>query len=243
MSNTLTTSTTTCNHCLNPIEYLFELIYQSSLADGDILTILFRTLEKGIAIPSCNTCCPTCDDLYFIGGLNKLENLFESVPAESFSNCCLNYFTSVETFVSYAEAVGLTGGNPVPALNNSQLPYLCCNGFTECIEDLFCLISRNAAVAQNNIDRLLDKGIFEIGGLSNNCGNAAFTSQLCTIVEIFKKYFSFLNGDAITQIFEEILDNGIYVICHKESGLTFIFGSDRFPQYLEFASPSIPALS
>lgn len=171
--------------------------------------------------------------------------------------CCSNAYAGVETWLVYAEAIGLTQSAAVPALpfstnlgtgtfvgNFNPDLVTCCNGFTECIEDINCWILgdtvSNGAAA---VDRILDKGIVEYGGIFNNCNPYQKNSELCLLLQLFNQYN--INGGTRAEILDRILDKGITISCSDNGEI--IFGSvETWLKYGEavglLPSAAVPAL-
>jgi hypothetical protein len=79
--------------CTSPFDILFDQMKASKVADPTIswTEVLDLLLDKGIVSTVCNICCPDC-------GVNTDYT-----------------FASIETYLKYAEAVGLTQSAAVPA--------------------------------------------------------------------------------------------------------------------------------
>jgi hypothetical protein len=259
MSCNLTTSTTSCVQCIHPFDYLFELAQVGRTTQKNIDTfseILDRLLEKGIVQPNCGICCPDCNGLYAVASVETMLKLFEivlinvPVPAipsplsavsqGSFEGCCSNIIASIETYLTYSEAV-ITEGSPIPAnpsplsSNVSPLVTPCCNGFTECVDELLCWVTQNTRNPYEAVDRTLDKGIVEFGNIVNNCTNT-IQSSICKLVQLLIEYISVDSNPGTSSnadIIDRILDKGIVVYCDPTSGDIVIASVETWLKYYE----------
>lgn len=90
--------TTACIPCVNPLEYLFELGYVATTGTNNRTGLdeaIDRIQDRGLSQPNCGLCCPDCEGVYVLA--------------------------SVETFLIFAEAVGITVSAAVPA-SPSNIP-------------------------------------------------------------------------------------------------------------------------
>lgn len=172
-------------------------------------------------------------------------------PASGNSNnnspCCSNVYASVETWLKYAEQTGLVQSAAVPAIPfsipsgvSTEVPYsdelmTCCNGFTECIDDLVCWATRDVTNGYNVIDRILDKGIVEYGGIYNNCTKSS-TSSICLLVDLmqnkFADYFPATGGSSRAEIIDRLMDKGITISC-SSNGEIIIASVETWLKYGE----------
>lgn len=162
--------------------------------------------------------------------------------------CCSNIVAGTETLLMYSEAIGETT-LLVPALpkgaflegDSEDNPFLkkCCNGFDECIDDLFCWVTQYSKQAANDIDRIMDKGIVEYGSIVNNCTGAT-SSSVCKLVSLFEKYLVGVPNSALfgtsqptrSELIDRILDKGIVISC-DEYGNSKITSVETWLKYAE----------
>lgn len=80
-----------CDNCTSPFDLFFSEILEAKQSNPALAwnTIVDNILDIGIVQPTSNLCCPDCGSNYV--------------------------FSSVETYLKYAEAVGLTQPAAVPA--------------------------------------------------------------------------------------------------------------------------------
>lgn len=80
-----------CDNCISPFDVFFNSILDAKQINPGLTWdfIIGDLLDTGIVSPQPNVCCPDCIDTYI--------------------------FASVETWLKYAEAVGLTQSAAVPA--------------------------------------------------------------------------------------------------------------------------------
>jgi hypothetical protein len=102
--------TTACIPCIHPFEYILELAYVGTTGTNNRTALeeaLDRILDKGLSQPNCDLCCPDCEGVYVLA--------------------------SVETFLKFAEAVGITTSAAVPASPDLLVgtfptnPEVCCS--------------------------------------------------------------------------------------------------------------------
>lgn len=104
--------TTACIPCVHPLEYLLELAYVATTGTNNRIGFdetIDRILDKGLSQPNCGLCCPDCEGVYVLA--------------------------SVETFLKFAEAVGITQSPAIPALPSENIllgtfpnnPEICCS--------------------------------------------------------------------------------------------------------------------
>jgi hypothetical protein len=201
------TTTTSKKPCVHPFTYIFEIVKKQMESPGNTVTAaeaLDRLLDKGIVNTNCNLCCPDCCKMYSLASVETQLKLFEAIFISSeidfpcASPCCSNVFASVETYLKYAE-VSLGVNN---VLN-------CCNGFTECVDDILCWAGEGQPNFAEIVDRILDKGIAEYGTFDG-------VSQLC----FFKDLLQEVNilgpsNSTVSEIIDRILDKGITVYCNQ----------------------------
>jgi hypothetical protein len=176
------------------------------------------------------------------------------------SPCCSNVYASVETWLKYAEQMGLTLAAAVPASPFSlplgvqtEVPFneevvTCCNGFTECIDDLVCWATRDVTNGPTVIDRLTDKGIAEYGGIYNNCTKSS-TSSICLLVDLmenkYSEYFPAVGTASRAEVIDRIMDKGITISC-SSNGEIIIASVETWLKYGEAVgltdSAAVPAL-
>ena len=233
-----------------------------------------RLLDRGFINTNCNLCCPDCNGIYSLSTVETFLTFVEAmgigesgaVPASpqgsttsdgSNKPCCNNIYASVETWLVYAEAMGLTQQVAVPASPyklpsgvQTEVPYndeivTCCNGFTECMDDLVCWVTQNVSNGSNVIDILLDKGVVEYSGIYNNCTNSS-TSSICHLVDLLEtKYPDVSLGGTRSQFIDRLLDKGITISC-SSNGEIIIGSTYKWLQYAEAVgltqSGAVPAI-
>lgn len=94
----------------------YSLVYATE--DRTPAEIFDRLLDKGYVMPisESSICCPVCGP-YVLASVETYLKFAEAVGIDSSSPspCCANVFASVETYLKYAEAIGCTESAPVPA--------------------------------------------------------------------------------------------------------------------------------
>lgn len=216
------------------------------MSRSTIPEILDRILDKGVVQSNeeLQICCPECsqDD-----------------------NTGLYVIASVETYLKFAEAVGLTGsGGAVPALGFGAITpnndVTCCVHITASVETTLkfneacgaptnincptnfneCVNSIKETLTAEGVDRILDKGIVEFGSLSG-------LSQVCRLKEFIDLSLELdpLNSSSNAEILDRILDKGIIISCY---GTDIIMASvETWLKWAEAVglteSASVPALS
>jgi hypothetical protein len=265
MPSTICIDTTTVpNPCIHPFDILFKTMDDIYKSDGNVLSkfeILSKLLKDGILIPSCNMCCPNCGDTYLLMGneVYKVYNTYTNPPAipvfgavETVSSgdnpCCLNTYMSVETYLKYAEAVGLTqAASPLEAVedgpSNSSYTNCCDTKFTECIDnfvkwfgekysDDYSLLPTHPYYAIR--DFLRDLGIVEVDSLGEDQ-----LSGICKLIELFSIYdlTSGLTAQQFIQSYINLFfspfingDGGVIVKCYSD-GMTYIGQVQSFINY------------
>lgn len=243
MSCNLTTTTTNCIPCIHPFDYIFEKIGLGLLHPSNNMSfqeVLDRLLDKGIVEPNCGVCCPDCDGVYVLASVETFLKFAEAVynpfgGCTFQGGCCSNVFASVETYLKYEEAV--SGDNPT-----------CCNGFTECTEELVCWVVQDDKNPVQAKDRLLDKGLVEFGNIPNNCTGVG-GSSLCKFVELLAEYYT-IDVDAQrsskSEIIDRLLDKGIAIYCNPDTGDISIASVETMLIYLEAigltcSGPALPS--
>lgn len=248
-----TTLPNPCTQCVHPFVYLFEKAAEQINAPGNrqsLLEAIDRVLDKGIVITNCGICCPNCNqhDVYSFASVETQLKIFErlgltaAVPAlppagavaPSFGEsgpCCSNVAASVETYLKWNEQV-------LPSENYDITT--CCNGFSECFDKLLCWAQSDSPLGVEVLDRILDKGVAEYGGILNNC-TFQIQSELCLLVDLFIQYD--IDGGSNAEIIDRILDKGISVHC-SESGEITIASVETMIKYLEAigVGVAVPAL-
>jgi hypothetical protein len=235
-----------------------------------------RFLDKGVINTNCNICCPDCNGIYSLSNVEIFAFLADglgisaaaAVPASpleanTVSNgnnkpCCSNVYASVETWLNYAENMGLTESAAVPASPyklpsgvETEVPYneeiaTCCNGFTECVDDLICWITQNnTSNGGDIIDRLLDKGVVEYSGIYNNCTNSS-VSSICHLIDLLETKYPDVNlGGTRSQFIDRLLDKGVTISC-SSNGEIIIGSTETWLTYANavgiLPSPAVPAI-
>jgi hypothetical protein len=255
MSCNLTITTTKCVPCEHPFDYIFDIAGLGVLNDKNRTAfneLLDNILDKGVIESNCKICCPDCDNIYVFASVETFlkfstaiygtVDVFNQIPEvpcynqDYFSKgCCTNVHASIETYLKYEEAVlqNPDSGEIDPG-NLADFP-TCCNGFTECVDELVCWAStdlkRNDADPAEIADRILDKGIVEYSSISNCAGTNG--SSICKLTDVLSKYYS-LDKDAQRQskleVIDRILDRGIVVYCNPDTEDIAIMNVDIFIQ-------------
>jgi hypothetical protein len=133
-----------------------------------IIENLTHYLARGSNDVECNTCCPECGEVYV--------------------------FASTETFLQWAEAMGLTVSEGDPPII-SETP--CC--YERCITELYDYLG-----SIENIDRIVDKGIEEYSTIQGK-------SFICLLLDFARE--NDLSGNDLSELLGVILDEGIVVSC------------------------------
>jgi hypothetical protein len=247
MSCNLTTTTTSCIPCIHPFDYLFEYVNRAIFNTNNRVPfndMIDRILDKGIIEPNCGVCCPDCDDVYVLASVETFLKFNESLYSNINNincyfqgGCCSNVFAGVETMLKYREATG--------RYDNSN----CCNGFTECVDELFCWMTQNSKTSSEDKDRILDKGIVEFGNIVNNCTGSR-SSSLCKLVELLAESYSIdpkSQSFTKSEIIDRILDKGIVIYCNPDTGDISFASVETWLKYAEaigiYCDLQIPALS
>jgi hypothetical protein len=270
-----TTTAGPCVPCIHPLDYLFEIAslgLTNPNRRGTLAEDLDRILDKGFITTNCNICCSSCNDTWVLASVETFLKYAEAVgitqtaavPALAYTingcpdldPCCSNVAASVETYLKYAEAMGGTASAAVPAgpfpislVEQAIMEnvFTCCNGFNECVDDLFCWITQGVTGPGDVVDRFLDKGIVEYGSITNNCTDAS-TSSICKFVDLLAEYIPLdkNNRSSKGEIVDRILDKGIVVYC-GENGEISIASVETWLKYAEAVgitcSAAVPALS
>jgi hypothetical protein len=250
---TTTIKTPCVNPCKHPFVYLFELAKSAVSHPNNraaITDVIDRFLDKGIVTTNCNICCPDCDGVYALAGVETMLKLYEAlgffastavaalppvgavnplgVRPNNGEACCSNVHASVETWLKYADDLGLTISAAVPALpfssnlgtstasggTNPEI-VTCCNGFTECVDDVLCWAMANTALGAEVIDRILDKGIVEYSGIYNNCSSVQ-QSEVCLLLQLLVEHEEYGFSGSRAEVIDRILDKGIVISCSDE---------------------------
>lgn len=133
-----------------------------------IKTNIAAYLNAGSSDVECNTCCPDCGDIYV--------------------------FSSAETFLKWAEAVGATvPSGTAPVISDTP----CC--YERCITELYDYVG-----SAENIDKILETGIAEYSTIQGQ-------SFVCLLLDFADE--NNLSGDDLTELIQYILDLGVVVSC------------------------------
>jgi len=156
---------------------------------ADLNTILENIqsyLDAGSNDVECNTCCPECGDIYM--------------------------FASVETFLNFAEAAGVTSNSVI-----SETP--CC--YEKCTTELYDYLG-----SATNINAVLSKGIVEYSTIQGK-------SFVCLLLDFATA--NSLSGDELAELIVYILDLGIVVSCIN--GNTVVTSQQRWLTWAEAMLP------
>lgn len=249
MSCNLTITTTKCIPCIHPLEYLFEFVALGLANQGnrDPFSISLNfVLDKGIVQPNCKLCCGDCGGLYAFASVETMLKLFEGIQISNseYTGCCSNIFASGETYLKYAEAVGITPAIPAApgplsaVITDGAYVNSCCNGFNECLEEFICWNTKDAKNPGTIVDRFQDKGIVEFGNIVNNCTGTG-GSSICKLTELLNQYVSAdknANKYLKENLSDIILDKGIAIYCNPDTGDITIASVETMLKYLEATS-------
>jgi hypothetical protein len=165
--------------------------------------ILVNILNQGIVQSNeeGEICCPECnqDDLniYIFTSVETYLKFAEAMGInESTSNCCVHLTASIETTLKYNEAVGQ------PTNIN------CPTNFNDCVNTLKTILD------SEGIQTMMDKGIVEFGSLSGQ-------SQVCRIYDFINlsRELDPSNQFTTSEILSNILDLGIVISCDPDNNL------------------------
>lgn len=248
MSCNLTTTTTQCKQCIHPFDYIFDLItlglsnqsYRENFSGN-----LDRLLDKGIVETNCKLCCPDCDNIYVFASVETFLRFTEEIYGISVigmgqdlecqnqsdfqKGCCTNIHASVETWLKVNEGLFMDQNGDIDPDRQANFPS-CCNGFTECVEELNCWVTQNVRNSEVVVDILIDKGIVEYGNIVNNCTGAG-TSSLCKLTELLSSTYAIDKNAQKTskvEIIGRILDKGIVIYCNADTGDIIIASVETF---------------
>lgn len=215
--------------CVDPLEFYIDWVVKNTNQGKDLFE-LATFYQTGFVTPNCDFCCPSCNNVYFLGSILKFDEFseymgisFDSEPVPGRLNivsssvlekCCSNYYGSAEGMASYNEII-----EPFYSFTAKT----CCNGFNECIETLNNFItSLNTPLLGG--DFLLDtaaQGLVEYSSL-----NADGTSYICKLVEILKKY----PNQLAAFLFRLIIESGFVTYCNPK-GEIFMGSTTAFQTY------------
>jgi hypothetical protein len=124
--------------CVNPILYIIdEAIIASTENNTTLLTEILLLLNAGVSVTNSNKfCCPTCDDIYYLGTLSAfMSSLDTLLPSLT---CCYNY----------------TGPAGAPGLATLQLLPCCDTNFVDCVSSI------------NSGGSIITTGLFEYNSMN-----------------------------------------------------------------------------
>jgi hypothetical protein len=133
------TTVLTTPSCVNPILYIIdEAIISSTENNTTLLTEILLLLNAGVSVTNSNKfCCPSCDDIYYLGTLSTfMTSLDDLLPNLT---CCYNY----------------TGPASPAALTTLQLLPCCDTNFIDCVS------------AINSGGSVITTGLFEYNSMNN----------------------------------------------------------------------------
>lgn len=233
-----TTTKATSNCCIHPFKFIFDTVaeaLQNPSNRSSFAEVFDRVLDKGLVTTNCNICCPECGGAYNLASVETGLKFIEAVGAEGDFVCCSNVYASVETYLKYSEAV---------ATNESVAP--CCNGFNQCVDDLLCWATGDTVNGTETLDRILDKGIFEYGGILNNCSPAR-NSEICYLLQLIQEYNA-LEGSTLSraEFIDILLDKGIAIGCASDGQIVVMSSTETYLKFAEAIgltnNPAVPAL-
>jgi hypothetical protein len=212
-----TTSTTTAPPCINPIQAIFDKLFELPNPTPQKLEDL---LEVGISINECNICTPTCEPYFFLS-----TDLFIRLgDCELIPDCCRKLAMTTETYLKYAEAVGLGGGgvapvalpfsvstttstttvanyykeltNPIPTVISGSCPSV--GDFEACYVLLGTLINNT------DLTDIIETGIIEIGDIDGG-------TILCKLKQILAAIPGITSAIA-TEYIQVLLNTGLVIL-------------------------------
>lgn len=102
-----TTLTLDVTPCYDPLEKIFQLFFiQTNTSPLDFENFL----NTGISLNTC--CAETSCPVFIVGCVEKYLNIAENCTNYIIPDCVTTVIASVETYLKYAEAVGLTSNVP-----------------------------------------------------------------------------------------------------------------------------------
>ena len=103
--------------CVNPILYIIdEAIIASAQNNTTLIEEILLLLGAGVSVTNSNKfCCPTCNDIYYLGLLPSFMATLSAVLPDL--NCCYNY----------------TGPAGIEGLSTLQLLPCCDTNFIDCV--------------------------------------------------------------------------------------------------------------
>lgn len=222
--------------CKNPILFLLEEvkeIYQRSTTFSSFSKTLDFVLTKGLVVNDCDLCCWKCYNGYKLRNIldldepvtenqiNYLEN--PSIPINEIlannEECCRSIYSNVESYLKYAEAVGITELNLFGNTGIVSQSSSCCNEFQSCL-NLFIENSKkcySSLIAGENIYDIIEKFI-EIGVIEFL--PRGIESQVCLIYDWLKEY---TNDGCFAEIFYTLIvvNGGLEISCNENGTMIF----------------------
>jgi hypothetical protein len=127
------------SNCVNPILYIIDqAIIASAENNTTLLTEILLLLNAGVSVTNSNKfCCPTCNDIYYLGTLSKFVTSLSGLLPNL--TCCYNY----------------TGPATEPGLSTLQSLPCCDTKFIDCVS------------AINNGGSIITAGLFEYNSINN----------------------------------------------------------------------------
>lgn len=180
--------------CINPLDYLFNIVEQLYISgrNNNLSNILSTILDEGYVTTICNICCPGCSGAWTL--------------------------SSVETFLKFAEAVGLTQTAAVPPALPLQSNFLeegvdfkdfeCCLSIKASIETYLKYAEAVGLTTSAAVEALSPAGAVEkistASGLENCCNNfeECFEGLTCWVTNRVRPSLK-------QQLIDTILDKGI----------------------------------
>jgi hypothetical protein len=228
-----TTTSTIPVHCVNPIQYFLEEAKKLS-DDSDNQISLFEAinglLDRGMVVSDCKMCCPDCTSLeYYLGSIETYLKYLELVPnnndvaSQLYYNCCVNVSSSIEEWLKYWEVLEGVWNFP------TTFP-TCCNGFSECVNEIFKYRSSQDCgyFESHYYDLLIDKGIVEQNSINGE-------SQLCVLFNFLKEY---TECGCFSDILNVIIDKGLMIYCNFNLNHVFIGSAEAYLDYRQSLIPN-----
>jgi hypothetical protein len=231
-TNNLSSTTTSsgCVECIHPFVYLFQKAQQATGSIQNTTTFhenLLRILDKGLVTPSCNICCPTCV-VYHLGNIETSMIFLSVVNFDddiTITPCCVNTYSNLFKWVQFDEQIAELA--PLEGFQNKV--FQCCNGFTECVDNLLEWAAEESFDPSTPYTALLSTGIMEYGTIENNCSETS--SSICLIKELYDEYCPDLTDDITrTNAIQSLLDKGIAIYCNN--GVIAIASSEEMVKFL-----------
>jgi hypothetical protein len=218
--------------CKSPIKYLADLVknYATSSNCSSYAASLSTILTQGIVMPNCDFCCPNCSEgIWMFCNIEKYLGYVEAVIANPcVGSCPVNIASSVDTFLTYNEAVGCVGD--IEVFPN----YVYASGLTTSISPNKSSFISGVDTILANVTTdisLLDAGFIEKGGFGNSN-----TSQIITFINYLGCTGS--NLENILNVILGVNQKGIVIEC--KNGYISFSSVETYLTYTEALSAPPP---